>query len=110
MFEAFPRTLAWEGRVKALGHGLDDEMSAEEALALAARANPETPAMDDPGDPNGRKVGDPVRVMPDDYGKVEVRGDIVSLSAQHVAIRRRDDRIGEIVVHFPRAGFLVLPD
>ena len=33
---------------------------------------------------------------------------IVSLSAQHIAIRRVDERIGEIVVHFPRAGFLVL--
>ncbi len=60
-----------------------------------------------PGDPNGRKVGDRVRVAPDDYGKVEVGGEIVSLSAQHIAIRRIDERVGEIVVHFPRAGFLV---
>jgi hypothetical protein len=35
-------------------------------------------------------------------------GEIVSLSAQHIAIRRLDERIGEIVVHFPRAGFLIL--
>jgi ribonuclease HI len=28
-------------------------------------------------------------------------------AAQHIAIRRVDERIGEIVVHFPRAGFLV---
>jgi hypothetical protein len=42
------------------------------------------------------------------YGRVEVGGEIVSLSAQHIAIRRVDERIGEIVVHFPRAGFLVL--
>ena len=32
----------------------------------------------------------------------------MSLSAQHIAIRRLDERVGEIVVHFPRAGFLVL--
>jgi hypothetical protein len=31
----------------------------------------------------------------------------VSLSAQHIAIRRRDERAGEIVVHFPRAGFWI---
>jgi hypothetical protein len=31
----------------------------------------------------------------------------VSLSAQHIAIRRRDDRAGEIVIHFPRAGFTI---
>ena len=29
------------------------------------------------------------------------------LSAQDIAIRRHDNRVGEIVVHFPRAGFVV---
>ena len=83
-------------------------MSADEALGIAAKASPETVAKNDPDDPNGRKVGDKVRVAPDDYGKVEVDGEIVSLSAQHIAIRRVDERVGEIVVHFPRAGFVVL--
>ena len=45
----------------------------------------------------------------EDYGKVKVPGEIVALSSQHIAIRRQDPRAGEIVVHFPRAGFLVLP-
>ena len=57
----------------------------------------------------GRKPGDRVQVMPDDYGKIPVQGTIVSLSAQHIAIRRKDERAGEVVVHFPRAGFLVVP-
>jgi hypothetical protein len=84
-------------------------MSAEHALSVAAKASPETIAENDPDDPNGRKVGDQVLVVPDDYGKVEVGGEIVSLSTQHIAIRRADERVGEIVVHFPRAGFLVIP-
>ena len=84
-------------------------MSAEKALDVAAKASPETRAENDPGDPNGRKVGDKVLVVPEDYGKVEVGGEILSLSAQHIAIRRIDERVGEVVVHFPRAGFLVLP-
>ncbi len=99
---------AWESRMRAVGHGRREEISAEEALAVAAKASPETPATEDPDDPNGRKVGDRVIVVPDDYGRVEVEGEIVSLSAQHIAIRRHDDRVGEIVVHFPRAGFFVL--
>ena len=65
--------------------------------------------MADPIDPSGRKPGDRVEVMPDDYGKVRVRGEIVALSSQHIAIRRQDPRAGELIVHFPRAGFLVLP-
>jgi glutathione S-transferase len=101
---------AWEHRVRAIGHGIREEMSAEKALDIAAKATPDTVAENDADDPNGRRVGDKVRIAPDDYGKVEVHGEIVSLSAQHIAIRRLDDRVGEIVIHFPRAGFLVLAD
>jgi hypothetical protein len=46
--------------------------------------------------------------LPIRYGKIEVRSEIVSLSAQHISIRRHDDRDGEIVVHFPR-GFRCHP-
>jgi glutathione S-transferase len=108
IFAGLKQVAAWESRMRALGHGTREEMSADEALAIAAKASPETVDENDPGDPNGRKVGDKVRVAPDDYGRVEVGGEIVSLSAQHIAIRRVDERIGEIVVHFPRAGFLIL--
>jgi glutathione S-transferase len=108
IFAGLKQVAGWESRMRALGHGTREEMSAEEALAIAATASPEAVAEDDPNDPNGRKVGDTVRVVPDDYGRVEVGGEIVSLSAQHIAIRRVDERIGEIVVHFPRAGFLIL--
>ena len=109
IFAVLTQVAAWENRVRAIGHGDREEMSADEALGIAAKASPETVAENDPGDPNGRKVGDTVRVVPDDYGRVEVGGEIVSLSAQHIAIRRLDERIGEIVIHFPRAGFLVIP-
>jgi glutathione S-transferase len=108
MLARTPLTLAWEKRIQAMGHGERTEMSSDEALDIAARAKPQTPTLADPDDPNGRQPGDRVSVMPDDYGKVEVRGEIVSLCAQHIAIRRHDDRVGEIVVHFPRAGFVVI--
>jgi glutathione S-transferase len=104
----FPRTRAWEQRVRAIGHGTRSEMSDTEALAIAAEASPQSQKFGDPGDPSGRKPGDLASVIPDDYGKVPVKGEIVSLSAQHIAIRRRDDKAGEIVVHFPRVGFNVL--
>jgi glutathione S-transferase len=109
MLATFPLTVAWARRIAAIGHGSRTEMSSEEALDIGARASPQTPTLADPDDPNGRQPGDRVSVVPDDYGKVEVRGEIVSLSAQHIAIRRHDDRVGETVVHFPRAGFLVVP-
>jgi glutathione S-transferase len=109
MLAEFPKTQAWEARIRAIGHGRRSDISTAAALEIAAQATPQTPEMADPGDPNGRKPGDLVEVMPDDYGKIRVRGEIVALSPQHIAIRRHDERAGDIVVHFPRAGFLVLP-
>jgi glutathione S-transferase len=106
---ACPRALAWEKRIRGIRHAPQTELSAEGALAIAAQAAPQTSDLTDPDDPNGRRPGDQVKVVPDDYGEVEVSGTIVALSAQHIAIRRRDDRVGEVVVHFPRAGFTVTP-
>jgi glutathione S-transferase len=105
----FDRTRAWESRIRAGGHGHRSEMSTAVALDIAAGATPQTALLFDPNDPNGRKPGDRVAIMPDDYGKIKVTGEIVALSSHHVAIRRQDPRAGEVVVHFPRVGFLVLP-
>jgi glutathione S-transferase len=97
----------WAARLRAIGHGSRTEMSSRDALEIAAGATPQTEELPDPDDPNGRKPGDMVEVMPDDYGKIRVSGRIVALSAQHIAIRRHDSLAGEVVVHFPRIGFLV---
>ena len=104
----FARTRIWETRMRAVGHGPRSEMSTAAALDIAASATPQAAVLPDPNDPNGRKPGDRVEVMPDDYGKIKVSGEIVALSSDHIAIRRHDPGAGEVVVHFPRAGFLVL--
>ena len=109
MLAEFDHARAWAGRLRTTGHGPHAEISSAEALQIAHDATPQTEELHDPNDPNGRKPGDRVEVMPDDYGKVRVAGEIVALSAQHIAIRRHDPRVGEVVVHFPRAGFLVFP-
>jgi glutathione S-transferase len=110
LFGCFPKMQAWEERVKGIGHGTRErELTSAEALEIARKATPQTPVAADAGDLNGRKPGDRVQVTPDDYGKIPVEGTIVSLSAQHIAIRRKDERAGEVIVHFPRAGFLVTP-
>jgi hypothetical protein len=38
-----------------------------------------------------------------------VVGEIVFSNAQEIAIKRHDPAVGEVVVHFPRAGFWVMP-
>jgi glutathione S-transferase len=107
MLAEFDHARAWAGRLRVVGHGRHDDITSAEALEIASKAAPETEDLHDPNDPNGRKPGDRVEVVPDDYGKVPVAGEIVALSPQHIAIRRHDPRAGNVVVHFPRAGFLV---
>jgi glutathione S-transferase len=102
-----PLISAWEKRIQAFGHGTRSEISTAEALEIGTRSKPQATVSADPNDPNGRKPGDVVSVHSDDAWKTDIRGEIVSLSAQHVAIRRRDERAGEVVVHFPRAGFTI---
>jgi hypothetical protein len=109
LVKPFPRLGEWFERVRAIGHGRPTPLDAKDALALARAAKPETRAAVDAGDPNGRKPGDRVAVFPDDYGRDPVVGELVASSAHEIAIRRHERQVGEIVVHFPRAGFTVVP-
>lgn len=108
LIDGFPGVAAWEKRVAEIGHGRRDEISRDDALDIAKAATSTEAAKTDPGEPNGLKPGDAVTVMADDYGRDPIAGELVSSSAQHIALKRSDPRVGEVVVHFPRAGFLVL--
>jgi glutathione S-transferase len=106
-FPALPKLYEWEARVKVIGHGSRSEMTPAQALEIAEASTSIEKTSTDPLEPNGLKSGDAVSVSADDYGRDPVEGTIVSTSAQHVAISRRDPRIGEVTLHFPRAGFHV---
>lgn len=107
ILEAFPNVMAWADRLAAIGHGAPEPMDAKEALAVARDAQPAAAQQADPGEPNGWRPGDRVAVAPDDYGRDPVAGELVASSAREIALRRHDEQVGEIVVHFPRAGFTV---
>lgn len=108
LIDAFPKVVAWEARVKAIGHGTRHDISREDALDIAKAATSTEKTATDAGEPNGLKSGDRVTVMADDYGRDPIAGELVSSSAQHIALKRTDPRVGDVVVHFPRAGFFVI--
>ncbi len=108
LLEPHPGVRSWAERVKAIGHGKHTPMERSEALAIAKAAQPATAPGIAPGEPNGWRVGDRVAVMADDYGRDPIAGEIVRASAQEIAIRRSDPEVGDVVVHFPRVGFLVV--
>ena len=76
-------------------------------LGVARASTPATPITPDARGPTGLAPGMRVRVVPDDYGFDPVEGEIVALKIHTIAIRRVAPEVGEVVVHFPRAGFRV---
>lgn len=106
----FARLLSWAERVAAIGHGDRHPMTSQEALAVAKAAAPFTGTDADHDDPVGRQPGQRVSVTPDDTGRDPVAGKLVASSADEIVIKRSDPAVGEICVHFPRAGFAVAQD
>ncbi|MDB5687598.1 MAG: hypothetical protein JWR77_2187 [Rhizorhabdus sp.] len=101
------RVTAWEERIEALPEGRLADISTSEAVEVARAATPSTEGRVSADEPAELKAGDRVVVSAVDYGRDPVEGVLVSSSAQHVTIRRTDERAGEVNVHFPRFGFRV---
>lgn len=106
----FPALVAWEERIKAIGHGSPSEMEAAEALEIARQSDPQTAEAGDSGDPQGIQPGQRVRVVPDgDGGDPDVEGVVHAVSQDTVSIRHDNERTGRICIHFPRVGYRVTP-
>ncbi len=106
LLPALATLIPWMDRIAAIGHGAPEDFPASEALAIAAKAEPMQPDAPD-GAPRlmGLEPGDQVSLTPDDCGRDPVVGTLVSVSADAVVLRRTVAALGEINVHFPRAGF-----
>lgn len=105
----FPRVEDWYARMNAIGHGKPTPIMPEEAIQVARDATPHDATHEDGHEPNGLKPGQAVTVMADDYGRDPIKGTLVASSAHRISIARNDPAVGDVVVHFPRAGFWVLP-
>ena len=107
--DGFPRLLSWAERIAAIGHGRRSPMASEQALDVARSATSIAKASADAKDPIGRKPGQVISVTPDDTGRDPVIGELVASGVHEIVIRRSEPAIGEVCVHFPRAGFVVAP-
>ena len=107
--DRLPRIVAWAARMTEAGKGgTRRELAASDALAIARAAKPE-PTSVAADDPSGLKAGQTLSVTPDDTGRVPVTGTLVGLTADRISLARSDERVGDVVVHFPRASFFVTP-
>lgn len=98
----------WEENVAKIGHGTMAEMSPEEAILRAKENEPITMQATDVLDPQGLKPGMHVTVSPDlDGGEQPVEGEVVVANCDTIALCRQEPDLGNICVHFPRAGYRV---
>lgn len=104
---AMPTLAPWMKRIAAIGHGDPEKIEADEAIETAKAAKPDPACLPKHADPAGLKPGTRVTVTPEDTGKVPVEGELIAASPRQISIARTDERAGDVVVHFPRAGFVI---
>ncbi len=110
LVEPLSHVPAWMARVAQIGHGKREEMGAKQAIAIAREATPAAPpeAAHAADLPEGLKLGDPVVVLPEEYGSGHVTGKLVASDVHEIAVARRAEQAGDLVVHFPREDYLVV--
>ena len=104
----FKHLEGWEENVANIGHGTMTTMTPEDAITRAAQNEPAAEPATDPCDPQGLTPGVRVTVSPDlDGGEQPVEGEVVFANCDTVAVKRQEPDVGNICVHFPRAGYRV---
>jgi glutathione S-transferase len=100
----YPAIQAWMTRIRAFGHGRQTTMSAADALDIARDALPRPPGRSS-SQPEDPEPGSLVSIRPDDYAKDNISGELVFIDDTEIAILTRHERVGDVVVHFPRLGY-----
>ena len=106
ILDDYPAVRAWMDRMSGCGHGDHDALDSTNALQIAREAQP---AITGAGwcEIGGLQFGDRVTVTPTDYGLDPVAGELTISEPNRMAIRREDERAGEVQVHFPRLGYRI---
>lgn len=103
---ARPAVAAWFARIESFGSGTANPMPTSEALAIARAASP-APAGSGLQQHGDLELGDEVAVVADDYGVEACRGKVSFMSRERISLLLHDPDVGEIAVHFPRAGYRI---
>lgn len=101
-----PAVKAWLTRIREFGDGNVQALLAEDALAIARDAAP-TDVEGESVSAIGYTLGDEVTVVADDYGVETSIGEVTRILENEIVISRHDDIVGNVAVHYPRAGYRV---
>ncbi len=109
LLSEFPNLVGWEKSIQALGHGTSSDLTAEEAIEIAASTIPKTKEYVQDNDPQGLQAGMQIKVGPDvESGEQFVTGIIRYADIHRIAITRTCEQTGtDVCVHFPRTGYRI---
>ena len=104
ILQPYPRILSWMKRIHAIGTGVSEDTTSRDAINVARHATALAPRQSQPmsSDP---KLGAAIAIRPEDYRTEEVIGEVVLLDRNEIAVQRKEDAVGTVVVHFPRIGY-----
>lgn len=98
---------AWYERVAALGYGEFEQWTPAQAIQHAGAMTPVGACHVASG--LGFEAGQRVSIRTESPDPAAVQGTLVGLSHERISISRRDERAGEVHVHFPRLGQILSP-
>ena len=112
LLEHAPAVRRWLERMQSIGHSRMQEITASDAIGIAAQAEPmplgQGPLTDSAlQDEHGIALGSPVTVAAESFGPESSAGELVAATRTHYSLRRTDPRGGTVHVHFPRIGYVL---
>ncbi|WCM86417.1 glutathione S-transferase family protein [Acidovorax sp. NCPPB 3576] len=107
IFAATPAVPEWMDRIAALGHGRMEKFNAQDAIAVAAAAEPLPLAPEPFQDEHGIPLGSAVTIAAETFGTEPTEGTLVAATRTRYTLARTDARAGALHVHFPRIGYVL---
>ena len=108
ILDGYEKLDQWFDTMQAIGHGSHTRIEATTAIDIANTSPKVLFSNDDFLEVNGFKFGDCIEIVPTDYGITPVTGELVVSKTDEIAIKRIDEKAGEVYVHFPRVGYKVV--
>lgn len=108
LLKGFLKLNQWFEIMKAIGHGLQTNIDAAAATEIAHSAQKAVFSSEHFLAVNGLDFGERVEIIPTDYGIAPVVGELIVSKTDEVAVKRIDEKAGEVYVHFPRVGYKIV--
>lgn len=102
-----PNLAAWYDLLDAIGYGSFEEWTGQQAIAYARDTNPAGGCAVKDG--YGFASGDKVSSTTESPDPAAVTGILIGLNDRQISIKREDDKVGEVHIHFPRLGQVLSP-